>query len=103
MKWMISVVNDSVRPSITLLMTMILAGCVTAHPLTLPNGAQGQVISCNGMARSISDCYVKAGEVCPLGYDIVDANGESHPMIVATGGDLVAGSVISRSLMVHCH
>ena len=74
----------------------VLTGCVTARPLTLPNGEQGQVISCNGMARSISDCYVKAGEVCPSGYDVVDASGESHPTIVATGGSLVGGSMISR-------
>ncbi len=84
-------------------LVLLLAACVTARPLTLPNGAQGQVVRCNGMARSMADCYVKVGEVCPSGYDVVDASGESRPTIIATGNSLVGGSRVSRSLIVQCH
>jgi hypothetical protein len=87
----------------TILAAVALAGCVTARPLTLPNGQQGEVIRCNGMARSMADCYEKAGATCPKGYDIVDANGEAHPMIVANNSSLIGGSVVHRSLMVQCH
>jgi len=87
------------------LLTLLAArsGCVTARPLTLPSGAQGEVILCNGMARSIADCYEKAGEACPSGYDVVDASGEAHPLIMATSSSLVGGSVVHRPLMVQCH
>jgi len=81
----------------------VLKSDVTARPLTLPNGQPGQAISCPGTVRTIADCYIKAGEVCPAGYDIVDASGEAHPMVVASGGTLVGGSVVSRSLLVQCH
>ena len=85
------------------LMLATLAGCVTARPLTLPSGQHGQAISCPGTLRSMADCYVKAGEVCPAGYDVVDASGETHPMMTVVNGTLVAGSVVTRSLMVQCH
>ncbi len=70
----------------TVFMTVLplLAACATARPLTLPSGGRGQVISCNGMARTMSDCYVKAGEVCQAGYDLIDARGESHPVLFAS-------------------
>jgi hypothetical protein len=90
--------------SVALLALMAaLTGCVTARPLTLPSGAQGEVIRCNGMARSMADCYEKAGEACPRGYDIVDASGEAQPLLVATNSSLIGGSVVHRSLMVQCH
>jgi hypothetical protein len=86
------------------LVVVSLAGCgVTSRPLTLPSGQHGQAIACPGAVRSMADCYVKAGEVCPAGYDIVDAGSEAHPMVVATSGTLVGGSVVSRSLIVQCH
>jgi hypothetical protein len=91
------------RIVLTCLVAPSLTGCVTARPLTLPGGQQGQVISCPGMVRSMADCYEKAGEACPAGYDIIDASGESHPMVVANGGSLFAGSMVNRSLMVRCH
>jgi hypothetical protein len=91
------------KPSLAVLLCLALAACVTARPLTLPNGQSGQAISCPGTARSVADCYIKAGEVCPHGYDIVDASGEAHPVVFATNGTLVAGSIVNRSMMVQCH
>jgi hypothetical protein len=45
------------------------------------------------MARSMADCYEKAGEACPKRYDIVDATGQAHPLIAATNSSLIGGSV----------
>jgi hypothetical protein len=95
--------TDSIRTALILIIAAVLAGCVTARPLTLPNGAHGEVIRCNGMARSMADCYEKAGEACPKGYDIVDENGEAHPLVMANSNAIVGGSVVHRSLMVQCH
>jgi hypothetical protein len=91
------------RTTGAILLCLALTACVTARPLTLPNGQRGQAISCPGTLRSMADCYVKAGEACPAGYDVIDASGESHPMMTVVNGTLVAGSVVTRSLMVQCH
>ena len=88
------------RIALACLVVSSLVGCATARPLTLPNGTQGQAVSCNTAGLSMADCYVKAGQVCPAGYDILDAEGEAHPLIVASGSSLVAGSIVSRSLLI---
>ena len=85
---------------LTLLALAALSGCVTASPLVLPNGHQGQLIRCYyGMA----DCVTKAGDLCPAGYDIVTYARDSRPYLVASGGLLVGGTVESGSLIVSCH
>lgn len=80
-----------------------LAGCSVARPMTLPNGAQGMLIGCNGIYLSMSDCYLKAGQTCPRGYDIIGVNGEAVPMIAVSAGSAVGTSIVSRSLMIRCH
>jgi len=80
-----------------------LMGCATSQPQTLGSGAQVQVVKCNGTAGSTSDCYAKADQVCPTGYTMVNVTGESHPVMVATGGELIAGHMMTESLTVQCH
>ena len=93
---------------------LALAGCVTARPMTMPNGARGEVISCNGIQHSITDCLERAGEDCPQGYDVVGGDQESQPFLVSNGGfsatryqaqgnyATVAGARTKRSIMVTC-
>jgi hypothetical protein len=82
---------------------LALMGCATSQPSTLANGAQVQVVTCNGTARSTSDCYAKADQVCPTGYTMVSVTGESHPVMIATGGELISGHMMTESLTVQCH
>ena len=79
-----------------------LAGCVTSQTQTLATGAQGRVVSCNGTIRSMSDCFAQADQVCPPGYEIVGATGESQPVLVETSRALIAGHVAVHSLTVQC-
>ena len=79
-----------------------LAGCTTSRPLTLPSGAQGQAISCGGKFNSIADCYAKAGELCPAGYDVADAETDQRPVFLATQGTLLTANRTSRTLLVTC-
>jgi len=84
-------------------------------PITLPDGSQGKLIGCGGIQHDMASCYLKAGEQCPNGYDIIDERGESHPFIVSSGQltgspayvqggyTTVGGSIINRTLMVRCH
>jgi len=86
---------------------VLLSACVSAQALVLPDGSSGQAISCNGLAHSINDCYAKAGEMCPIGYDILSGGSESRQVgfasINAYGGSAFSGPVIKRSLLVRCH
>ena len=80
-----------------------LCACTTARPIGLANGTKGQLIGCSGVQHSMNDCFIKAGEICPAGYDVV-SGGEgygSNSKFAALGGNNVGA--IDRSLIVHCH
>jgi hypothetical protein len=90
---------------------LALSACALNRPMTLPDGSQGQMISCPGSLQSMGDCYQKAGEICPLGYDIVGGGTEATPFAFgnATVGPHAgtatysSGAIVQRSLMVRCH
>ncbi|MBK1735067.1 hypothetical protein CKO15_07165 [Halorhodospira abdelmalekii] len=59
------------------LLVTLLSGCATpnATPISLDGGKeQGQVVECSGWTwrgrLAMSDCIIKANEVCPGGYDV---------------------------------
>jgi hypothetical protein len=73
-----------------------------ARPITLPDGSQRRLIGCGGIQHDMLSCYVKAGEVCPAGYDIITASQGNGPNSAAAS--LIGGpSGIDRSLLVRCH
>tara|TARA_B110000444_G_scaffold185718_1_gene174842 strand:+ start:264 stop:521 length:258 start_codon:yes stop_codon:yes gene_type:complete len=73
---------------------LIIGGCASASPITLPSGNQGFVVDCSGTAFNWSSCYEKAGEVCSGGYDILEKD-EERVMIGTAPG-------INRLLVVAC-
>jgi hypothetical protein len=83
-------------------MLLPLAGCISASPTILPDGTRGYAIRCNGTARDIQDCYMRAGEMCPGGYDVVNAASESRPFVVASPSGLIGGAGQNRSILVGC-
>lgn len=54
-----------------LAITSMVAACseASARPVTTPSGSRGFVIDCR---RNQNNCFEKAGEVCPGGYEIID-------------------------------
>ncbi|MES1182204.1 MAG: hypothetical protein ABUL60_00240 [Myxococcales bacterium] len=54
-----------------LAITMLVPACgnAVARPVTTPSGRRGFAIDCR---RNQNNCFEKAGEVCPQGYEIVD-------------------------------
>lgn len=79
-----------------------LAGCISASKTVLPDGRQGQIVSCPGLANSLADCWAKAGQICPKGYEIVGTDAEATPAAMISGNMMMAGSVMHRSIMVTC-
>ena len=94
---------------------LALTACTTSRSITLADGSQGQRIECDGAMLNMADCYQKAGDVCPRGYDTMAANGEAIPFAVSSGSfganryaasggfTSTAGSIVTRSLIVRCH
>lgn len=82
---------------VLLLTPVLLAACVAVAPerFTGPNGHAAYYMKCSGMGRTLSQCYQKAGELCPRGYVVVGQESTA----VMTGYD---SSAVSRSLTVEC-
>ncbi len=86
-----------------LLITIPLSACVTTAPITLPDGSQGRVIRCDGAMLNISDCAVKAGRICPLGYDVYNGSEDSHGVFGGSSTAFFGGDAVTRSMIVRCH
>lgn len=70
----------------TAAVALILAGCaVSPSPVTAPSGRPGYSMKCSGFGKSVQDCYAKAAELCPQGYN-VEANKSQFVMVEGTGG-----------------
>lgn len=59
-----------------LVFSAVLGGCATAKPTIGPNGRIAYSIRCG--AALPDRCLTKAGEVCPLGYTIVNQSGGQY-------------------------
>lgn len=79
-----------------------LSGCAVSHQTVMPDGRQGLSINCSGSAMTWNQCYEKAGEQCPHGYDIVSKDGDNAAMAGGGNGAWAASSATTRSLMVAC-
>lgn len=61
----------------TAVAALALSGCAASHQTVMPDGSRGLSINCSGPALSWNQCYEKAGDKCPHGYDIVRQDGDS--------------------------
>jgi hypothetical protein len=53
------------------LLSLALSACaVTATRIHGNDGTAYPYIECDGFWRTLADCYAKANEVCPAGYEI---------------------------------
>jgi hypothetical protein len=73
---------------------ILLVGCTSSNQIVLPNGEIGFTVDCGGTANSWSSCYEEAGEVCPIGYEILEQN-EERIQIGSSPG-------INRMLVISC-
>lgn len=54
---------------------VLLMGCASVEPVAVtgPSGGTAYSMSCAGGGLSMEDCFVKASEMCPAGYDVVSS------------------------------
>jgi len=56
------------------LVSAVVAGCsATYTPIYGSDGKPYVYVDCNGMFRSLDDCYDVANRVCPQGYRIMNS------------------------------
>ena len=90
----------------TLLLAAPLFACAMASEMVLPDGSPGFLVSCNGAALTIGDCYKKAGNLCPQGYTILGQDEEKNQTTIGSIqpglGVITSSPSITREIYVHC-
>lgn len=85
----------------TVLSFFALTACadITPQPIVGPDGRQAFAMECSGYGRTLEQCYAKAGELCAVGYDVVDRASGVAVVPLANGGLLAAPK---NSLIIQC-
>jgi tetratricopeptide (TPR) repeat protein len=68
--------------------SLVVIGCATSTPTIAPDGSPVLSIKCGASAQD--QCVLKAGEVCPAGYDVIDSNSSQY--LGQVGSSSVSGS-----------
>lgn len=63
---------------VALMSCIVLAGCASVTPEKFigPSGSAAYTMKCSGSGLDWDDCYKKAGEICPNGYEIIDKSSD---------------------------
>lgn len=79
-----------------MLLAVVITACTntTAKRITLPDGKQGLMVTCDGRRTNWDYCYDAAAKACPSGYEISDEKEIENEVGISTG--------ISRSLYFKC-
>lgn len=87
------------RLSLLLFMLIGITACTTIKPVSItgPSGQQGFSMDC---VTSTTDCFAKAGNLCPNGYDIVDHSTVSSMVVPHYGAYPM--TVTRESLTIEC-
>ena len=86
--------------AVLIALTVVLTACAEIHPREFrgPNGKTAYSMRCSGMGRTLDDCYSKAGELCPAGYNIIDR--ASGTVAVPVNGSIMAAP--KHNLAIEC-
>jgi len=86
--------------TVAVLGAVLLASCaIEPKRFVGPNGKAAYSMECSGMGRTLEACYQKAGEICPVGYNIINSTSGTVAVPVY-GGGIVA--VPDYGLAIEC-
>ena len=95
--------GTNMKRIILLLTIFFLGACASSKELVLPSGEKGFAVNCGSYeGNSWSACYEKAGEVCPLGYDILEKIESEDKELIATRTQIQTIDNDQRSLLISC-
>lgn len=79
------------------LIPLLLVGCASVKPTITPSGRNGYHLSC----FSQQQCFVKAGEVCPHGYDML--SGQERTSRMTFDGGQTYTPVTTVDMFIECY
>jgi hypothetical protein len=80
-----------------LLVLVSCAACASASSEQI--GPQTYSIECR---RSQTNCYSEAASQCPQGFEVLDSNGRSRPVVTANGNSFLMTTKYRGELLVRC-
>lgn len=90
------------KPLMVFVAVLLLAlGCAPIAPkaTTGPSGKPAYTMKCSGFGRTLEDCFVEAGSLCPGGYAVV--NQSSGIKAVPISGQFMVAR--DDSLTIECN
>lgn len=81
---------------------LALAGCATVNETITKDGDKALNIDCSGQALKWQQCYEKATQTCPGGYDVVGKKGRADAAPDDRVLGIEPGDYAYRSLVVTC-
>ena len=91
---------------------LLLTGCATSRPLyTDQYGRTVYEAQCNAYRHTIGDCYQKASEVCPRGFNVIRSSEQNAGSYGALNGGFSSNQFnawggttadIKRNIMFTC-
>lgn len=64
-----------------LILVALLAGCASSTEIKGPGGQVAHLIECPGSAVPMGACFEKANDLCPSGYNVLDAQQSTGPVV----------------------
>ena len=85
-----------------IVISLILTACAAPQQhqqFVGPNKKTAYSLQCSDMGLSLGECYKKAGELCPEGYNIINSTTETVGVPMTTGGTIITST---HQLAVEC-
>jgi hypothetical protein len=93
---------SAVRIALSVVIVGLLAGCTGSRRLTLPDGDQALVVSCDSGSQTIGDCYNKATGLCHGPYEVIDRSEGAQVNYSSTPYKSAGGVMPKRDIMIQC-
>jgi hypothetical protein len=88
---------------VLLLVTIgLLAACGASKRITLPDGDQGFLVSCDTGSQDLGDCYNKASGLCHGPYEVIDRTQGAQVNFSATPYTQAGGAMPKRDMVIQC-
>lgn len=88
---------------IVFLLTVCLTACTVSKQITGPDGETLHHVNCSGTMLSWADCYEKAGELCPHGYEVQNVIGQNAGSTASFNQfGFYSSPIITREIFITC-
>lgn len=88
--------------ALSALIVGLLAGCASSRQVTVPDGDQARLISCDSGSQTIGDCYNKAAGLCHGPYEVLDRTEGYQVSYSSSPYKTAGGGMPKRDIVVQC-